>query len=541
MVDGHHELWVALRQGGVYRLRDGTWTPFRPPQAITPWSTIKLVEQVDEHGHDWLWVASNQGVGRYDGQRWDLLGDDIGLTDLKLRGMSLLTDARRHAILWAGSTDRGMERIDVTDPLHPVFLRQAGLPPPPSPTAYDAQRDSQGRIYICTNNGVQVLTPAGDHFASQVYRRRDGMLHEECNTNARQIDAHDRFWTGTLGGLTVFDPKFGVPDRQSKPLAVTGVTIDGRPVTGDVVVDHQVRELRISYAMLSWQRDDESRFRTQLLGYEAEPGPWTANSARSFSALPPGRYVFRVEGRDYAANFSKPAELALEILPAWWQRGVAQVSFVLAGMLVAYGLVALRTRSLRAQQRHLEEQIAERTGELHAANERLRELSYEDELTGLANRRQLLERLSHPTHLGNETALIFVDVDHFKAYNDRYGHPAGDEALRSIAEVLRSCSPLDAIVARYGGEEFAVLLPDLGRQPALELAEAIRRSVEAFRVPVPGTELINRVSISAGVASARLATPNDTHALLRDADKALYQAKRDGRNCVRSQESEEMA
>ena len=81
------------------------------------------------------------------------------------------------------------------------------MPAPPDPTVYSILPDSKGRIYVCTNNGVQQLTPKADgRYSERVFRRRDGLVHDECNTNAQAVDAEDRYWVGTLGGLSVFDP-----------------------------------------------------------------------------------------------------------------------------------------------------------------------------------------------------------------------------------------------------------------------------------------------------------------------------------------------
>jgi diguanylate cyclase (GGDEF)-like protein len=313
------------------------------------------------------------------------------------------------------------------------------------------------------------------------------------------------------------------------------VRVDDRAVDGDVLhVDPMAREVTIEYALLSWQREGESRFRTQLVGYDTTAGEWTAQNSRSFSALPPGHYVLRIEGRDYAGNLSTPIELPIVVVAQWWQRTWARIAGAVALLLLGYAIVRWRTRALQAQHQVLEWRVAHRTQELGDANARLLELSYADALTGLANRRRLLETLEHGPHAGGgaRAALIFVDVDYFKDYNDRYGHPAGDEALRRVASVMRACAPPDALLARYGGEEFACLLPDADLGAGVALAERFRRAIAAFDVPIPGSDLTQRVTISAGVASALLRNATDAHHLLRDADKALYQAKGDGRNRV---------
>lgn len=197
---------------------------------------------------------------------------------------------------------------------------------------------------------------------------------------------------------------------------------------------------------------------------------------------------------------------------------------------------------MKTQRHALEQRVAARTTELEEANARLVELSYRDTLTAVANRRRLLEQLQQlerSTDAGgpaSQHALILVDVDHFKACNDRFGHPGADEVLRNIAATMLRCAPDDALVARYGGEEFACLLPGADTSQAVIVAGRTRTAVAACRIPVSDEAATMQVTISAGVASTSFQDTDYTHHhLLRDADLALYQAKSDGRNRVRTQ------
>lgn len=533
--DGRYEQWISTRQSGIYRRRDGAWTAFRPAEVSGQWRVNKLLEQREADGRSWLWAATNQGLARYDGENWSLLGRAAGLAEIDLLGGRLLDDAQGRPVLWLGTASAGIQRVDVSDPRNPVLLAP-DLPRAPDQTAYGALRDSAGRIYVCTNNGVQQLTPTAAGYASRVFTRQDGMVHDECNTNGQFIDAHDRFWTGTLGGLTVYDPQRAADDRYPKTLKIMARRIDGQAVEGgELHIPPGARDVRVEFALLSWQREGESRFRTQLLGYDAAPSAWTSENFRSFGALPPDRYVLRVEARDYAGNLSTPVQLTIEMEATWWQRSWARAALAVAVLLLAYALVLWRTRALESQRRALEQRVVARTTELNAANARLLELSYLDALTGLANRRRLLETLEQDpadADRSRTTTLVFVDVDHFKDYNDRYGHPAGDEALRGVANALRRCAPAGALVARYGGEEFACLLPGADIPQGVAVAECIRAAVSASDIPVPGSNQANRVTISAGVACAVLVDASAAHQLLRSADLALYRAKREGRNRV---------
>ena len=166
---------------------------------------------------------------------------------------------------------------------------------------------------------------------------------------------------------------------------------------------------------------------------------------------------------------------------------------------------------------------------LRRQNEELERLSASDSLTGLSNRRILTQRLSEELlraqRQNHSFTVLMLDVDHFKKYNDAYGHPAGDEVLKKVAKILRNCTRAGDCTARYGGEEFAVLLSGKGGDTALQLAERIRERVAAEEF-VGG-----KVTISGGIAEF----PDHGHtaeAVISSADEALYEAKREGRNRV---------
>lgn len=169
------------------------------------------------------------------------------------------------------------------------------------------------------------------------------------------------------------------------------------------------------------------------------------------------------------------------------------------------------------------------------------ELSRLDPLTGLANRRALDEQMNlewrRVYRQGSTLGMVFVDVDYFKAYNDAWGHQAGDGLLQLLAEELRSlCRRPGDLAARYGGEEFVLLLPSLSARQAHELAERLRRAVEEKGWPHPASPLGPVVTVSCGVAVGRPVEGVPVSVLFTKADEALYLAKRSGRNqvCVRT-------
>jgi diguanylate cyclase (GGDEF)-like protein len=163
---------------------------------------------------------------------------------------------------------------------------------------------------------------------------------------------------------------------------------------------------------------------------------------------------------------------------------------------------------------------------------RIKNLSVTDELTSLANRRRLLERaeleLERAGRFKSQVSCLMIDIDHFKRFNDAHGHLRGDEVLRGVSSVLRRELRNVDLIARYGGEEFVVLLPSVGRADALVVAEKLRTAVQAARFDAP-------ITMSVGLATFP-ADASGVPDLLEASDRALFAAKRGGRNQVRTYE-----
>jgi diguanylate cyclase (GGDEF)-like protein len=193
---------------------------------------------------------------------------------------------------------------------------------------------------------------------------------------------------------------------------------------------------------------------------------------------------------------------------------------------------------IRAMQRlvRMRGSLLAMTRKLDAANRELVRISSSDGLTGVSNRRFFDEAISlewrRARRHSNSIAMLMCDVDFFKLFNDTYGHQAGDDCLRKVAKAisLNTERPSD-IVARYGGEEFAVVLPETTIGGALMVAEKIRQAIRELNIPHESSP-DGRVTMSIGIASAAPGFDNPPDDLILAADKALYRAKREGRDRV---------
>lgn len=200
---------------------------------------------------------------------------------------------------------------------------------------------------------------------------------------------------------------------------------------------------------------------------------------------------------------------------------------------------ALELKNERDRRKAKEAELLRANREMGRLNEELRRLSNLDGLTGAPNRRyfdqQLQAEWRRCRRANRQLAIIMVDIDHFKAYNDHYGHLTGDACLRQVAQAMQNSlqRPGD-LLARYGGEEFVALLPETDLEGALRTAERLRLAVRALGLPHPASSSGVLVSVSLGVAAGRPISLAGPEALLGLADQALYQAKAQGRDRIRT-------
>jgi diguanylate cyclase (GGDEF)-like protein len=306
-----------------------------------------------------------------------------------------------------------------------------------------------------------------------------------------------------------------------------------------------LRHLRIEFAPLSFRAG--LRYQTRLEPLDAA---WSSPTTEPFSELtrlPAGDYTFHVRTLDSNGETGPETSWSFHVQPPWYQTWWAIVIWVTAALLAVWGYAWLRGRTLRQRAARLEARVAEQTEalrhtveelqrahtDLAGANGRLEELSRRDELTGIANRRRLQQALAEEwTHTRQSIAFLLLDLDYFKRLNDTHGHLAGDLALQSAAGfVAEAARPHGGLAARYGGEELAVLLPGLGLDRAVQVAEQLRAGIEALAIPNRDAPL-GHLTTSVGVAAMLPGLDQTLEGLIEAADLALYQAKDEGRNRV---------
>lgn len=353
---------------------------------------------------------------------------------------------------------------------------------------------------------------------------------------------------GTNVGFLLARPNFDTIEAAFAALApgeTGGVYLldtDGRLITSAVGSSHELMETRLEASTLARLRERSQ----QPLEYTNHQG---ADVVGTLAPGPRGRLAVLAEIPQQEA-FAQIARLrnATALMVTVMLLAIGLIAYLLgltivrpldrltrgAGRVAAGDLEVDLPVSGRGEVSYLTEVFNDMVARLRQGRQELERLSVTDSLTGLHNRRHLMSTLVAETHRSQRHkrpfAVLMIDVDHFKQYNDTYGHLAGDEVLERVATVLREETRQEDYAARYGGEEFVVSLPETAPERSLEVAERIRRRMARERFELSRDDKA-KITLSIGVAGF----PEDgeaPEALLAAADAALYQAKQRGRNRV---------
>jgi diguanylate cyclase (GGDEF)-like protein len=537
--DREGTLWIGTYGGGVASLKDGGFTLYGRGQGLSDDRVLTLT--ADRAGK--LWVGTDGGgLNLLVAGRFRAYTTEQGLAHNRVS--RIYEDAS--GTLWIG-TYGGLTHFrngKLTAITSRDGLFQDGI--------YQILEDDLGQLWMSGNKGVfRVEKKALEDFvaggvktiASVSYGTADGMRSSECNGSSQPAGWKARdgsLWFPTTRGAVRVDPAHMVRNEIPPPVAIDEVAIDKQAYDpGQAAVVQPGRgEIEIHYAGLSFLEPEKVQFKYRLEGFDQG---WVDAGTRRvayYTNIPPGFYRFRVGAANNDGVWNEEGsaflfQLKSHFYQTWWFIGLSGLGIVLlAG--AAYGI---RVSQLAVRGRKLQQLVSERTRELEQANQMLERFSYLDAVTGIANRRNFDDCLDlewrRVRREGAPLSLLMIDIDHFKLFNDTYGHPKGDECLKAVAQALRRTlhRPGD-LCARYGGEEFAVILPGTDAEGAAGVAESLRSSVESLGVAHEASTP-SVVTISVGVGTAVPGDQATAESLVAGADMALYDAKHSGRNLVR--------
>ncbi|HEX7637334.1 MAG TPA: diguanylate cyclase, partial [Burkholderiaceae bacterium] len=448
--------------------------------------------------------------------------------------------------------------------------------------------DAAGDAWVSTDGGIVAMS--GKTFAMHVYDGKDGVAILEYWANSGAVAADGSLLFGAKRGLTVIRPEALRPWADLPPTVVTSMRIgdqprragafaaDGSPA---LTIPPQANTFEVEFSSLDYSMPALNRYRYRLDGNDEH---WIATDAThrvaAYSHLPPGDYVLHLQGSNRLGAWGRELALPVRVLPAWyqtwWFRATAAAGLLGAALMLHVLLtwrlrrnraaleraVWLRTQEVVQQKdevlRQKEEvlrqkelvddkarQLDEKARQLEQANEMLERISVTDPLTGLHNRRYLTQNIdsdiaqSLRRHERGDTGganadLVFfmIDLDHFKAVNDVYGHAAGDAVLKEVARRLQQVARKTDHLVRWGGEEFLLVARDTHRSLAPLIAERIRQVIREWPFELPEIELGKTCSVGYACYPFLQAHPRllGWEEVAEIADQALYLAKHGGRD-----------
>jgi diguanylate cyclase (GGDEF)-like protein len=415
--------------------------------------------------------------------------------------------------------------------------------------------DAQQRVWVYSNDESRTIKEAGVAVkdATSSYRWDPAMLRQFAGNTIETIQSDPGvMWFGGDHGLYRYDAAPAMDYRQPFRALVREAAARNDHLlyggAGNVPVPRlpfALNALHFEFTATSFGTHP-NRFQVYLEGVDTDWSPWSLDANRDYTNIHEGSYRFRVRAMNMYGAVSEEGFYDFEILPPWYRTWLAYGCYALLIAGVFTGISRWRSTALRTRNAELAQLVSMRTEALQAANTALAELSTTDTLTGLKNRRYLIDHIepdiaairrtyssTRPRDPNSDLLLIMVDMDHFKQVNDSYGHAAGDRVLQQFAAILQGvCRESDTPV-RWGGEEFLLVARSTNPDSGPIVAERIRALTAAHTFLLDDGATLRR-TCSVGFASFPVLPSAPERFTWEDAiklaDQCLYEAKHGGRN-----------
>ncbi|MGI4792906.1 MAG: EAL domain-containing protein [Janthinobacterium lividum] len=539
-MDRDNQLWIGTRTG-LFLLGDADAPASHIHSACVLSGDMALVA-TDFSGT--VWALSSKGVFQRDAAGHFILIVPSMLFRSTPQAMMFAPDGE----LWIGTAGSGVLRFHLTGN-HIEQLSPLVAPVISSNNVEFVRHDHRGWIWLGTDRGVDVFDGRSwRHFDSS-----DGLITNDMDQGAVYEDTDGSMWFGTSHGLShLIDPN-RLPSQQTLHPYVTGLSLGEQTlsVSQSIHLDWTQDPLVIRFVDLDYSHERNIAFHYRLRGLDRNWNITTEHEIR-YAALPTGKLQFELVAVDTVHGIaSAPVGFTIHIRPPWWRRWWFYGLCVFAATATLFISWQARVRMLVRNQQRLEELVSARTGEIERAKNKLehqagelerqalsmQSMAMSDALTGLANRRAIMDALARAITAAlmseEPLAVLLYDIDHFKKINDGFGHLAGDEVLKVFGARLAAAVSTSEEVGRYGGEEFLVILrsdPDLVMHRVAAIHSAITDASYRFG------DADRIVTSSGGLAFLRA---DDTGlSLMERADAALYRAKENGRNRIEKERPE---
>jgi diguanylate cyclase (GGDEF)-like protein len=530
-------LWLGTAGSGlVYWDRaSGTTRRYRHADGRADSLSDDSVTSLGKDSSGSLWIGTERGLDRLECAPGDASSGKASFVryrydPAKPKGIScdsirtLFLDSRKN--LWIGTGGGGLMRYEPETDSFTDYTDRDGLP---GNLVRSVLEDSTGIIWVSSRSGLaRYDREAGRFRRVSVGEGAGGLgLFPSCACAA----SDGMLFFGSADGVLRVDPaRFAFNDNRPSVVLVSVSSKGMRPLGAAALVGLRSLDLPrgegsvgLDFSALDYVDPSRNLYSHRLEGFDADWSRPGGGHRAVYTNLPRGDYVFRVKASNGDGLWNEEGiALKLRVRRRAW---ASPPALVLYALLLAGGGYAVARSALGASLSSLSEETERLRAKLIAASAAIESAAIVDPLTGMPNKRKILEylelALSRASQSKLEVAVLMVDIDHFKSYNDRFGKAAGDECLRNVATAVSSCLRRSTdVAARYGGEEFLVVMEKTSIVGALSEAETIRRAVEA----------LGAVTVSVGCVSTEPEAERSPATVIAEAEKALMAAKMLGRN-----------
>jgi diguanylate cyclase (GGDEF)-like protein len=489
----------------------------------------------DDEGRIWAAARAGLFIHGSDGTVTHLTAD-AGLSDATFWDMS----PGPHSGMWVGSNGDGLFHVGASGQIR-QFTHLDGLA---DNFIWQVLVDAAGQIWTFTNRGLSRF----DGVSFDSFNRYDGLLHMEGGATGTWESHDGTLWFASADGLMRYNPDLSYPLPGPPQTILERVELDGKPITPGAMLPFRPGTIDFHYAALSFRAVTDLRYRYRLRGISPAWSEPVRYRPITFASLGSGDYVFEVQAILPGIEWDDApiSSFAFTVQRAFWETFWFRSLVVLSLIAVVLLLMGWQARRGRLYRRELELVVQERTRELEQANRRLKDATITDPLTGLHNRRFLLNQItkdiaqtlraySGASLFPNRDILFMMcDLDHFKSINDTHGHLVGDFMIKSFADLISKQLRESDYMVRWGGEEFLIVARNTEATRCSVVAERIMKATrEARFFPNEGDQPLS-CTCSIGISQFPFMPGRpealDWEQVIDIADTAVYMAKREGRN-----------